>query len=608
MSRTDPPQSDAETVLDGIAACAGVAIGVAHCTHDHDEAIDTERSLSADEIEREIQRLDAATERSRAQIRRLHERLDLRPDDLQRELGPLLDAYERMLGSKRLGQGIRRRIRDERHAAERAVHDEIEQVAARLLALPEEDEASLVRRAAELREIGRRLRRNLLAKPFRPLGAAVPRGAILVADRLSPAEIVLIDPTRVSGIATESGGPADHTSVMLASLGVPAVVGVRGLSVAAREGRPIVLDGHRGLLVLDPRPERVENAHAAVAAEARSRQRLARLRRLPARLASGEDVELQANLDFPGELPLVVRAGSSGIGLLRSEFMFLSASALPDEDVQEAAYRAVITAMGGDPTTIRLLDWGGEKEGDAMARRLGDRPPDANPALSLRGVRLLLADPELLEMQLGAILRAAAAGPVRILVPLVTTPGEMRAVRDALERVARRLRRRGGGGKPPAKLSPLGAMIETPAAALMADAIALDADFLSIGSNDLTMYTLAADRASSDVATLYDPLNPAVLRLIASTVDAGLRLRRPVAICGAIAGDDRLTPLLLGLGLRSFSTNPSSLPRVKAAVRAARAEDCLRLARRALEQTDAADVARLLAPVDAAPKKDHASR
>ena len=596
MSRTEPP--DAETVLDGIPACAGVAIGIAHCTHDHDEAVDTDRSLSADEIEREIQRLDAATERSRAQIRRLRERLDLRPDDLQRELGPLLDAYERMLGSKRLGQGIRRRIRDEKHAADRAVHDEIEQVAARLLALPEEDAASLVRRAAELREIGRRLRRNLLAKPFRPLGTAVPRGAILVADRLSPAEIVLIDPTRVSGIATEGGGPADHTSVMLASLGVPAVVGVRGLSVAAREGRRVVLDGQRGLLVLDPSPAREDAARAAVAAEARARHRLARLRRLPARLASGEDVELQANLDFPGELPLVVRAGSSGIGLLRSEFMFLSAYALPDEDAQEAAYRAVIAAMGGDPVTIRLLDWGGEKEGDAMARRLGDRPPDANPALSLRGVRLLLADLELLEMQLGAILRAAAAGPVRILVPLVTTPGEMRAVRDVLERVARRLRRR-GGAKPPAKLPPLGAMIETPAAALMADALALSSDFLSIGSNDLTMYTLAADRASSDVATLYNPLNPAVLRLIASTVEAGLRVRRPVAICGAIAGDERLTPLLLGLGLRSFSTNPSSLPRVKAAVRAARAEDCLRLARRALEQTEAADVARLLGPVGA---------
>ncbi len=598
MSRTDPPATNAETVFDGIPACAGVAIGVAHCTHDGDEAIDTERSLAGDEIEREIQRLDAATERSRAQIRRLRERLDLRPDDLQRELGPLLDAYERMLGSKRLGQGIRRRIRDDRHAAERAVHDEIEQVAARLLALPEEDAASLVRRAAELREIGRRLRRNLLAKPFRPLGAAVPRGAILVADRLSPAEIVLIDPTRVSGIATEGGGPADHTSVMLASLGVPAVVGVRGLSAAVREGRRIVLDGHRGLLVLDPEPAREADARAAIAAEARARQRLSRLRRLPARLASGEDVELQANLDFPAELPLVVRAGSSGIGLLRSEFMFLSASALPDEDTQEAAYRAVVAAMGGDPITIRLLDWGGEKEGDAMARRLGDRPPDANPALSLRGVRLLLADPELLEVQLGAILRAAAAGPIRILVPLVTTPGEMRAVRDALERVARRIRRR-GGAKPPARLPPLGAMIETPAAALMADAIALDADFLSIGSNDLTMYTLAADRASSDVATLYDPLNPAVLRLIASTVEAGLRVRRPVAICGAIAGDERLTPLLLGLGLRSFSTNPSSLPRVKAAVRAARAEECLRLARRALEQTEAADVARLLAPVGA---------
>ncbi len=593
MSTTDAGADPAELVFRGIPVCPGVAIGVAHCTHEQDASPGDDRHLADSEVEPELQRLDAATDRSRGQIARLRERLDLVPDDLQRELGPLLDAYERMLGSNRLRHGIRRRIRDERRPAERAVLDEVEQVAARLLALPEEDAASLVRRAAELREIGRRLRRNLLAMPFRPLGSAVPRGAVLLADRLSPAEIVLIDPTRVAGIATEAGGSADHTAVMLASLGVPAVVGVRGLSAAAREGASIVLDGNRGIVVLDPAPSRRLEARTAVAAEAHVRHRLARLRRLPARLASGEDVELQANLDFPAELPFVVRAGATGIGLLRTEFLFLAAAELPDEDAQTEAYRGIIAAMGGDPTTIRLLDWGGEKEGEAMAHRVGDRPREANPALSQRGVRLLLADRELLEMQLAAILRAAATGPVRILVPMVTTAAEMRAVRETMDAVLRRLRRR-RGLKPAARPPPLGAMIETPAAAVMADAIALQSDFLSIGSNDLTMYTLAADRASVTEATLYDPLHPSVLRLIASAAEAGLRLRRPVSICGAMAGDDRLIPLLLGLGLRSFSTNPSAVPRVKAAVRAAHAEACVRLARRALEECEAAGVARLL--------------
>jgi phosphotransferase system enzyme I (PtsI) len=279
------------------------------------------------------------------------------------------------------------------------------------------------------------------------------------------------------------------------------------------------------------------NAKRAVTAFARERQRYARLRRLPAVTQDGVSVELQANLELPVELPLIVQSGALGIGLLRTEFLFMNRETIPDEATQTESYRSIVEAMHGDPVTMRVLDWGGEKEIEALTLA-GVVPEiaDTNPALGLRGIRLLLRRPELLEMQLAAILRASAAGPVRVLLPMVTTVGEVRAAREIYERVARRLRRR--GDRIPDKLPPLGIMIETPGAALSADALALEADFFAIGTNDLTAYTLAVDRSESAVAELYDPMHPAVLRLIQFATEAALRMRMPVSICGTGGGPE----------------------------------------------------------------------
>ena len=241
--------------------------------------------------------------------------------------------------------------------------------------------------------------------------------------------------------------------------------------------------------------------------------------------------------------------------------------------------------MGGDPVTIRVLDWGGEKDIEALqSEGVVPEVADQNPALGMRGIRLLLRRPDLFEMQLAAILRAAVAGPTRVLLPMVTNVGEVRAAREVYERVVRRLRRR--GDRLPDPIPPLGIMIETPGAALSADALALEADFFAIGTNDLAMYTLAVDRGDSDVADLYDPLHPAVLRLMQFATEAALRLRMPVSVCGEMAANPRLTTLLMGLGLRSFSMNASAVPRVKQAVRAANTDDCVRFARRVMEQSD----------------------
>ncbi|MGH7154141.1 MAG: phosphoenolpyruvate--protein phosphotransferase, partial [Acetobacteraceae bacterium] len=381
---------------------------------------------------------------------------------------------------------------------------------------------------------------------------------------------------------------------MLRALGVPAVLGAPGLAHAIRPGDIAVVDGGVGHVVLNPSEQRLAAARRQVSAFARERQRFARLRRLPAETLDGAAVELQGNLELPIELPLIQQSGAFGIGLLRTEFLFMNREDVPSEDIQMESYRAIIEAMGGAPVTIRVLDWGGEKEIEALASAgIVAEAADPNPALGLRGIRLLLRQTELFETQLAAILRAAVAGPVRVMLPMVTTVSEVRAAREIYERVARRLRRR--GERIPEKIPPLGIMIETPGAALSADALALEADFFAIGTNDLTAYTLAVDRGGSEVADLYDPLHPAVLRLIQFSTEAALRMRMPVSVCGEMAADPRLTPLLLGLGLRSFSMNAGALPRVKQAVRGVRIEHCARFARRVMEQSDPRRIEEVLA-------------
>jgi phosphotransferase system enzyme I (PtsI) len=379
---------------------------------------------------------------------------------------------------------------------------------------------------------------------------------------------------------------------MLRALGIPSVVACPGLTEAARRGDPVALDGGQGTVALHPSAATLAEAKEQLAAFAKERQKLAKLRRLPAVTTDGEAVELQANLEIPQELPLISQAGAQGIGLLRTEFLFMNREDLPDEDAQVEAYGQIVEALNGDPITIRVLDWGGEKDIEALAEGV-PALAGPNPALGLRGIRMLLKRPELLEVQFAAILRVAAHGPVRILLPMVTVPDEVKASREIYERVARRLRRR--GEKLPEELPPLGAMIETPGAALAADAIALEADFFAIGTNDLAMYTLAVDRAEAEVSHLYDPLHPAVLRLMQFATEAALRMRMPVSVCGEMGGNPRLVPLLLGLGIRCLSMNASAIPRVKQAVRALDIADCARFARRVMEQSDPKRIQELVA-------------
>jgi len=584
--------SAAERVLHGLAVSPGIGIGRLATATESTPRIER-RELFDHQVAWEIERFDAAVAASRKQLAKLRARLSILPEDANRELEPLLDAYAQMLGNSRLIRGIRRAIAEKRINAEAAVADEAEALAEAMASSGSDDRAARQRRADEVREIGRRLLRNLTATPWRNY-ATLPDGSVLAAELLTPSDAALLEPARLAGVAAEEGGLEGHTAIMLRALGLPAVLGVAGLMEHATPGTTVVVDGTAGTVTLNPTPATLAAARRALAAYAREKQRLAKLRRLPAVTKDGETVELQANLELPMELPMIAQSGAVGIGLLRTEFLFMNRDDVPDEDVQAEAYAQVVDAMQGDPVTIRVLDWGGEKQIESLVSRgLVPGAGGDNPALGVRGIRLLLKETDLFETQLAAILRAALRGPVRVLLPMVTTPAEVREARDLYDRVARRLRRRGLDLPDP--LPPLGIMIETPGAALAADSLALEADFFAIGTNDLAMYTLAVDRAETGASHLYDPLHPAVLRLMQFATEAALRMRMPVSVCGEIAGDPRLTPLLLGLGIRSLSMTSGAVPRVKQAVRSVAIDDCARFARAVMEQSDPARIASLVA-------------
>jgi phosphotransferase system enzyme I (PtsI) len=576
----------AERHFAGLPIGAGIAIGPAYLIEDQTPTL-VHRPIPADGVEAELLRLDDAIAKSRRQLGKLRAQLAMLPAEGQAELEPLIDAYMQMIGPSRLLRGARRRV-EGLVSAETAVSEETEALAAAVMSVQDRDRSGLKRRAEEIREIGRRLIRNLTETPFQSF-AKLAQGTVLVMDHLRPADAALLSPARLAGVVTEEGGTDGHTAVMLRALGIPAVLGAHGVTGAIRSGDLLVLDGGAGTVALHPSPATMAAARRSSASFARERQKLAQLRRLRAETTDGQCVELMANLEVPIELPLIAQAGVEGIGLFRSEFMFMNRTLLPDESEQTEVYRAAVEAMGGDPVTIRVLDWGGEKEIEALqAAGIAEELSGLNPALGLRGIRMLLRHPELLETQLAAIMRAANSGPVKVLLPMVTTVDEVRATREIYQKVARRLRRR--GDKLPDRLPPIGIMIETPAAALSADALALEADFFAIGTNDLTMYAMAADRADADVAKLYDPLHPGLLRLVQFTIEASLRLRKPVSVCGEMAANPKLTPLLLGLGLRCLSMNASAVPRVKQMVRSVAIADCARLARRVMEQTEPASI------------------
>jgi phosphoenolpyruvate-protein phosphotransferase len=548
------------------------------------------RKIVAADIAAENARLEDAVSLSRKQLGKLKSRLASLPEQSQAEISPLIDAYLQMLGNSRLMRRAKIQISDRLLSAETAMMEEAEALAAEILAMPGADHAGRARRADEVREIARRVVRNLTRLSFRSFTDHAP-GSILAAEALRPSDAALIQPSHFAGVITEEGGADGHTAVMLRALGIPAILGATGVLAALKPGTIAIIDGETGEIVLNPSPRSLTAARARLAARARAQRTLSRLQLRPSETTDRVPISLQANLELPFELPMIAESGAHGIGLLRSEFIFMNRENLPDEDAQSEIYRTIIEAMDGDPVTIRVLDWGSDKDVEALNNYLPDAG-EANPALGLRGIRLLLRNPELLETQLAAILRAAAAGPVRIMLPMVGFQSELIAAWEIYDRVWRRLKRR--NIRLPEQRPPLGIMIETPAAALAARHLAKHADFFSIGTNDLTMYTLAADRGLPMGSKLYDPLEPTILRLILETAVAAAAAKIPVSLCGELASRPEAVPLLIGLGIRELSMHGNAIPRVKRAIRNVSLKQCTDMATAALNAVTADEVREII--------------
>lgn len=582
--KTERTISKGERVFDGVVGAPGIAIGPAHVSEAGALQV-PEYEIPQDDIDTETDRFQVALKRSQNQLTKLKTRSQTLPEATAEELGYLLDAHLLMLTGSRLVRGVEETIARERINAEAAVQMAISEVARGFESLPD---AYMAARADDVREVGARLIRNLTDTPFQAF-THLPPGTIIVAEELSPSDAALIDPGIVAGFATVLGGKEGHTAIMARSFGLPAIFGVTGLLGGVKSGETVIIDGAAGRIIVSPKPDTLKDYDARRKILERERRQLGRLIGLPGETGDGVIVGLQANLELPREVDSALAVGAEGVGLLRTEFMFMNRDTPPGEDEQYESLAALIAAMGGRPVTVRTLDVGGEKLAYSLGEHMGD---PVNPALGLRAIRLSLKQVKLFETQLAAILRASVHGPVRILLPMIAGSGEIRQSREILTRVIKRLKRRGVPIADP--VPPLGIMIEVPGAALAADALAAHVDFFAIGTNDLTMYTLAIDRADEQVAHLYNPLHPGVLRLIQFAVQAGMRARIPVSVCGEMAGDPRYTALLLGLGVRDLSMASPSLPRVKQRIRQIEMTAATMRAEIIMSQADSGRIAALL--------------
>jgi multiphosphoryl transfer protein len=558
----------------GLPASPGIAVG--EIRRFHVPAIEVPERQASDAAE-EDQRLDAAIATARDDIE--HQRVSV-----ARRAGPyqaaIFEAHLLFLDDQELIAPARRAIATGA-TAEKAWRDAIEDMARAWERLDDEYQRA---RAADLRSVGAQVLARLLGiDPPRP---ELEAAGVVVAPELSPADAAALDPAVALGIVTAFGGPTSHAAVLARSIGIPAVVGAGEGVLDLAEGTTVAIDGELGVVRVDPSGRELE-AFEARARERRVAEEAARATaRSPAATADGVLIKVDANVGSPTEIATAVDAGCDGVGLFRSEFLFLGRDAMPTEDEQEAAYRASAEALEGRRLIVRTLDAGADKPLPFL-----DQPAEDNPFLGVRGLRLSLARPELFDAQLRAILRVAADHPVGVLFPMVTSVEELRAGRAAVERAHDGLA--AIGRKVPERLT-LGAMIEVPSAALLADRLAPEVDFFSIGTNDLTMYTLAADRGNERVAQISDALDPAVLELIRRTTAAGNARGIWTAVCGELAGDPLAATLLIGLGVRELSMSASSIPHVKAAVRATDLRRAEAAAREALSLSSAGEVRGLL--------------
>ncbi|MGC9128082.1 MAG: phosphoenolpyruvate--protein phosphotransferase [Acidithiobacillus sp.] len=558
--------------ISGIPAAAGIAIGTAVVLEA--AALDIPEYLVEPEAaEGEAQRLRRALGLAREELLRVREAI---PGDAPQDTRLFIDAHLLMLDDPALRDRPLRLVLDEHRNAAWALHHERE----RLLEIFERMEDAYLRAKREdILQVTDRVLRHLVGvhAPELPVGDE----RIIVAAEMSPADTVLLKQGKVLAWVTDFGAATSHSAILARSLGLPAVVGTHIASRLLRTGDTVVVDGEQGTVLVNPDPLLLEQYRELQAQRLRRLQLLEEQRDLPPVTRDGLSLHLYANIELPEDVDWVLRSNAEGVGLFRSEFLFMNRADSPSEEEQFQAFSQVLKALGGAPVTIRSVDIGADKglRDDEFRAAHGV----LNPALGLRGLRLCLRRPEWFRPHLRAILRASALGRVRLMLPMVSSLVELRQTRALLAQIQEELRREGHPFDPHL---PVGIMVEVPAVAMAAHSFARDADFFSIGTNDLIQYALAVDRGDDDVNVLFDPLHVGVLAMIQHTIAAGQTAGIPVAMCGEMAANPALTPLLIGLGLREFSMFPGAVPEVKAQIRQTSAAEARVLALRILAGED----------------------
>ena len=537
-------------LLAGNGASRGSALGRARVRLPHALEV-VEQRIAASAVEKELQRLHDAVDSTRVEMHLLRERLH---GALAKEVGEFLDLHALLLDDPELLHGLDERIRAGRYTADYALRLQRDRLAAVFDGM---EDAYLKSRIDDLDHVIGRIHAHLQKRIGGPKGVA---GDILVSDNVAPSELAQLQAQGVVAIVTSAGSTLSHSAILARSLHMPLVVGAAKALQKINDGDVLIVDGATGAIVIEPGAEDLRDYRQRLRELAKEQRELGRLRTKPTRTRDGVDITLLANAESGEDVAQAHSLGAAGLGLYRTEFLFLQRNELPDEEEQFRTYRDVVLGMSGRPVTIRTLDLGADKA-DRTGLVMGN---EENPALGLRGVRLSLAHGDLFDTQLRAIVRASGYGPVRLLVPMVSNREEIVAVRKRLKRVADKLRKQGAEV---ADDIPIGAMIEVPAAAIALHAFVDLVDFLSIGTNDLVQYLLAADRNNDALGELYSPLNPGVVRLLKHIINVANEHQTPVAVCGEIAGDAKLAPLLLSLGLTEFSLHPATLLEVRKAIR-----------------------------------------
>ncbi len=565
-------------MVTGIAASPGVVFGKALVLKEEPIVLNTQK-ISADQIDAEVAKFYAGREKTAAQLNSIHEKA-LRT--LGAEKAAIFEGHLMILEDEELEEEILTYLKENLSTADVATNKIIDQQVA---VLSEIDDEYLKERAGDIRDIGNRLLRNILGMHIVDLGD-IQEESILVAYDLTPSETAQLNLDKVLGFITDIGGRTSHTSIMARSLELPAIVGTNDITAHVKTGDLVILDAISNQIHINPSETEIAAFKAQQEKLAAEKAELAKLKELPAETLDGHRIEVAGNIGTIRDVDGVLRNGGESVGLYRTEFLFMDRASLPGEEEQFEAYKEIVEAMEGKQVVLRTMDIGGDKELPYL-----DLPKEMNPFLGWRAVRIGLTRREILDTQLRAVLRASAFGKLAVMFPMIISVEEIRELKSIVAELKAQLRAEGHAFDENLQL---GVMVETPSAAVNARHLAKEVDFFSIGTNDLTQYTLAVDRGNEIIAHLYNPLTPSVLNLIKQVIDASHAEGKWTGMCGELAGDVRATALLLGMGLDEFSMSAISVPHVKKLARSISYADAKALADEALAQPTAADIERLV--------------